>query len=57
MKLALSVLALAGAASANPFDNGANYYVNPSYKTLLQSSIDSAQPGTVRDTLQNMANV
>jgi cellulose 1,4-beta-cellobiosidase len=53
----LIMLVGAAVASANPFDNGANYYVNPSYKELLQRSIDTAQPGTVRDTLISMGNV
>jgi len=39
----------------NPF-LGETYYVNPSYRTLLQSSIDTAS-GSVKDTLMKMQNV
>lgn len=41
--------------NTNPFV-GQTYYVNPSYKDLLQSSIDTAQ-GKTKETMQKMQNV
>jgi hypothetical protein len=40
-------------SSANPFERTTSYYVNPTYKALLQSSIDSAS-GAVKSYLTNM---
>lgn len=41
--------------SDNPF-KGQTYFVNPSYRTLLDSSIKSAK-GKIKDTLKKMKNV
>lgn len=43
-------------SAANPFSRTTNYYVNPVFKTELQSSIDSCEAGSVKTYLQGMMN-
>lgn len=43
-------------SDSNPFEDTQSYYVNPSYRTELQSSIDSSD-GSVKEYLTNMMDV
>jgi cellulase/cellobiase CelA1 len=43
-------------STVNPFSRTTNYYVNPVFKTELQSSIDTCEAGAVKTYLQSMMN-